>query len=60
MRSGPVRPADAAVAVSHRGYWFWIADDDRDSKTTFSLLSLLASLKSSETSAPAPVLAIGR
>lgn len=32
------RPACAAVAVSHRGYWFYIDDTDHATKSTFNLL----------------------
>jgi hypothetical protein len=60
MHSGPARPDAAVLAVFHRGHWFWIADDDRESRTTFLLLSLLTSLKSGESAAQAPLLTIGR
>lgn len=31
-------PADAAVAVEYRGYWYYIYDSDLNSKSTFNLL----------------------
>ena len=41
------RPQRASVAVRHRGWWFYIADDDQTSKPTFGLLNILFSLQSS-------------
>jgi len=35
-------PKNAAVAVCYRGCWFYIADDDQDTKATFALLVGLA------------------
>ena len=32
------RPLNSAVAVKHRGYWFYIEESDLDSKSTFNLL----------------------
>ena len=39
------RPQKAYVAVQHRGWWFYIADDDQNSKATFSFLNILYSLQ---------------
>lgn len=39
-------PNVAATAVRYRGSWFYIADDDLDSKSTFVLLTQLMSLHS--------------
>jgi len=36
------RPAQARVAVEHRGWWYYIADDDGSSKHWFQMLQLLA------------------
>jgi hypothetical protein len=33
-----IRPAHAFVSVKYRGYWFYISDDDRSSKSTFNLM----------------------
>lgn len=38
IRSSDHCPSDAAVAVPYRGHWFYIADDDLSSKSTFALL----------------------
>jgi hypothetical protein len=32
------KPKHAFVAVKYRGFWFYIADDDRESKSTFNLV----------------------
>ncbi len=39
-------PDQVATAISYRGAWFYIADDDLDSKSTFVLLTQLMSLHS--------------
>jgi hypothetical protein len=46
IRSAPLRPQDASVAVYYRSRWFYIADNDLDSKSTFLLLTQLISLHS--------------
>lgn len=45
VRVSKVRPAHAAVAVRHRGHWFYIEDSDRTSKETFELLLELYNLE---------------
>lgn len=52
------RPDDAAVAVRHRGSWFFIADDDESTKSTFLLLRHLFTLQSGERPAIKPVLTL--
>lgn len=39
------RPPAAAVAVRYRDAWFYVRDDDLDSKSTFSLLAQLVALQ---------------
>lgn len=51
-------PRRTAVAVRHRGYWYYIDDADLTSKTTFSLLSQLFALQAGEVEAVAPVLTL--
>jgi len=58
IRSGPKRPENASVATRYRGTWFWIADDDLDSKSTFSLLMQLLALQAGSTEGGAPVLTL--
>ena len=45
IESAAVRPENAAVAVPYRGSWFYIRDEDLQSKTTFSLLAQLMTLQ---------------
>jgi len=52
------RPQKAYVAVQHRGWWFYIADDDRSSKATFSLLNILYSLQQATGQGKSPVLTL--
>jgi hypothetical protein len=59
IHSGDRPPAEAAVKVHYRGSWFWIADDDLDSKTTFSLLTYLFSLKAGSREMKEPLLTLG-
>jgi hypothetical protein len=59
IRSSLYPPKDAAVAIRYRGYWFYIANDDPDSKNTFSMLTALFSLLGGQAgSAQAPVLTL--
>lgn len=46
VRSSDQEPPDASVAIHYRGTWFYIADDDLDSKSTFVLLTQLIALHS--------------
>ncbi|MHC5108956.1 MAG: hypothetical protein ACYTHJ_03645 [Planctomycetota bacterium] len=52
------KPGKAAVAVPFRGHWFYIANDDESSLSTFALLNQLAALKAGTEQGPAPVLTI--
>ncbi|MFQ5461760.1 MAG: hypothetical protein ACE5E5_03945 [Phycisphaerae bacterium] len=52
------RPVGAAVAVRYRGSWFYIADNDQSSKSTFALLHQLASLQAGDVKSAAPVLTL--
>jgi len=46
VRSSPTPPASASVAVHYRDAWFYIPDDDLDSKSTFVLVTQLIALHS--------------
>jgi hypothetical protein len=59
VRTSPGAPERASVAVPYRGHWFYIADDDLDSKTTFSLLTFLFSLKAGAGDLKEPTLTLG-
>jgi len=52
------RPAHASVAVPYRGFWFYIDDDDLESKSTFSLLGQLFALRAGEIQNSGPQLTL--
>lgn len=52
------RPSDAFVAVEYRSRWWFINDDDLDSKSTFSFLSQALELLSTDVKAAGPVLTL--
>ena len=58
VRSQKDAPEHAAVAVQYRGYWFYIQENDLESKNTFILLSQLFSLQSGNTHSAAPLLTL--
>ena len=58
VRSSSEEPEQAAVRIFYRDTWFYIADTDQDSKTTFALLSMLIMLKSGDTSGLMPLITI--
>jgi hypothetical protein len=58
IHSGTAAPLDTAVRVAFRGHWYWIDDDDLNSKTTFVLLRLLLFLKSGERTGAPPLVTI--
>ncbi|HEV7508352.1 MAG TPA: hypothetical protein VGS07_25950 [Thermoanaerobaculia bacterium] len=59
IRSAAAQPASAAVKVRYRGSWFYIADDDLNSKTTFNLLTYLFALKAGSHQIKEPLLTLG-
>lgn len=59
VRSSTDRPANAFVAVPYRGAWFYIADNDLESKSTFMLLTQLFNLQAGQIKTVAPALTIG-
>jgi hypothetical protein len=58
VHSQKERPASAAVAVQHRGWWFYIADNDTNSKITFSLLNTLFQLQATTGAGKSPLLTL--
>ncbi len=58
VHCSPTRPADAYVAVRYRGYWFYLADNELESKDTFSLLLILFALQSGEVKSAQPLLTL--
>ncbi|MBL8631513.1 MAG: hypothetical protein JNM81_17895, partial [Rhodospirillaceae bacterium] len=58
IRSSATEPAKAAVKIFYRGIWFYIADDDIGSKTTFSLMSMLVTLQAGDTTKITPLVSL--
>jgi hypothetical protein len=52
------RPQRAYIAVQHRAWWFYIADDDPSSKATFNLLNILFSLQAATGKGKSPILTL--
>jgi hypothetical protein len=50
IRSGDRPPQDSFTAVEYREHWYWIAEDDFDSKVAFNVVQVLLNL--AETAAP--------
>jgi len=62
VKASTERPSDrdAFAAVRYRTHWFWVDDRDLASKRSLGFLMLLFTLIESDSSAPPPVLAIGK
>jgi len=58
IHSSRRHPASAYVSVSYRGHWWYIRDSDLDSKSTFSFLSQVLEMLSSDLKGAAPVLTL--
>jgi hypothetical protein len=56
VQCSPYRPKHAYVSCHYRGQWFYIADDDRDSKMTFMLVMQLRKLQTSNYQSNTPLL----
>ena len=52
------RPRDAEVAVHYRGYWFYIAPNDVDSRAVLAILEILFGLQESDGKSVGPVLTL--
>jgi len=55
---GDAAPKDAFVAAQYDGRWFWIADTDIQSKSTFGIVMLLFSISETGIRGSAPVVTI--
>jgi len=55
---GRTWPPGAHVAVKYKDYWFYIADNDQETKSTFSLLMELARLELAGKTGPGPQLTL--
>ena len=58
VHSSAVPPANAVVAVRYRHHWFYIADDDLTSKSTFALLGQLFALQAGSEAGGGPLLTL--
>jgi hypothetical protein len=58
VRSSRDRPADAAIAIRHRGWWFSISDNDVRSKKLFSFLLLLYGLAEGQGATSGPIITV--
>lgn len=58
VHSQKEHPANAAVAVKHRGWWFYIAENDQNSKITFNLLNTLFQLQATTGTGKSPLLTL--
>lgn len=56
IHSSANEPAESAVKVFYRERWFYISDNDLDTKTTFNLLSFLFNLQAANKSGADPVM----
>jgi len=51
-------PNDAFLAVNYRDHWFYIADNDLNSKSSFMLLTQLFDLQAGQTTSTGPTLTL--
>lgn len=58
VSSSTTEPELAAVKIFYRGSWFYIADNDMDSKVTFALVSMLVMLQSGDTAKITPLISL--
>jgi hypothetical protein len=58
VHSSDAEPKFASVKVFYRGSWFYIADNDADSKTSFALVSMLHMLQSGDTAKITPLITL--
>ena len=58
IRSATSRPAAPYVAVTYRGHWFWIDDNDLKSKRTFAFMMMLFTLADSGGKEAPPMITI--
>lgn len=59
VRSSKNKPDHAVVAISTRGYWFYIDDRDLQSKGTFAFVQIVMSMAEEGQSVVSPLISIG-
>ena len=58
IKTSSSKPIGSAISIPYKGKWFYIDDDDLQSKATFLLIQVLMGMQSGTTSSGAPVLTI--
>ena len=58
VKTSSYEPNNASVAVQYNGDWFYIQNDDLQTKATFLLIQILMGMQSGASSSGAPVLTI--
>jgi hypothetical protein len=58
VRSQKHRPHDSEVAVHYRGYWFYIATDDVNSRASLAILEMFFALQESDGKSVGPLLTL--
>jgi hypothetical protein len=58
IRQSEERPDLAFLAIAYRGHWFYLADNDLESKSTFMLLMPLFRLQAGAAKSTGPTLTI--
>jgi hypothetical protein len=58
VRSQKRRPHDTEVAVQYRGYWFYITQDDVNSRAALAILEILFALQESDGKSAGPLLTL--
>ena len=58
VKAGLERPQGAYIATFYRGHWFWIEDNDLESKSTFMLLRQLFDLQAGQSTVQGPTLTL--
>jgi len=58
VHSRRTRPRDAAVAIQHKGYWYYVDDSDLTSKSTLALLGQLFALQAGSAAGQPPTLTL--
>ena len=58
VRTSAEEPENASVKVYYRDAWFYIADNDADTKVTFALVSMLLTLQAGGTGGVTPMVTL--
>jgi len=58
VHSSKERPANAYISVPHQDYWFYISNDDLETKSSFLLVQQLFNLQAGQSKAEGPTLTL--